>query len=81
MNRFWAVVALALVHPAVVAGHVDAVARERLVELFDLLDRRAVDDAGTRQLLEQRDERLHLLVFVVEDDHLVVQVRGDRTSS
>ena len=75
-ERVLRLVALVLVHPAVVARDRDAPARQRLVELLDLLDRRAVDDARPRQLLEQRDERLHLLVVVGEDDHLVVQVRA-----
>ena len=75
MNRVLRVVALALVHAAVILRRRHAPARQRLVELLDLLDGRAVDDARPRQLLQQRDQRLHLLVFVVEDDHLVVEVR------
>ena len=75
MNAFCDVVALALVHPAVVLADRHAPARQRLVELLDLLDGRAVDDARSRQLLQQRDQRLHLLVFVGEDDHFVVEVR------
>ena len=76
MNAFWLVVALALVHPAVVLRRRHAPAGQRLVELLDLLDGRAVDDARPRQLLQQRDQRLHLLVLVAEDDHLVVEVRA-----
>ena len=50
-------------------------ARQRLVELLDRLHRRAVDDAGPRQLLQQRDEHLHLLVLVGDGDHLEREVR------
>ena len=59
-------VAIVLVHAAVVLGHRDAVACQRLVQLLDLLDRRAVDDAGPRQLLEQRDQRPVLVVVARE---------------